>query len=269
MFRRKRSKEKPQVVRVGELEIETLGLNQGFWTDLYHRAVTAYWAVFFGSAAALFVALSTVFAFAYSLGREPIANATENGALGLFYFSIETWRRSAMATCTPGPITGIWSPPWKSSPACACRSDDWSGLRPLFAPARRFVFATQVVIAGHEGQQALMIRAANARHDTISRASARLWLVRLERTREGDNLRRFYELNLDRSEHPVSVLSWMLLHVIDTRQARCMVRPMLILQILTPFWCSIVASTTAPPNSFTHGTSIPGAIFAGTIATRT
>ena len=90
MLRRKRSKEKPQVVRVGELEIETLGLNQGFWTDLYHRAVTAYWPVFFGTAATLFVALNVVFAFAYSLGREPIANATENRALSLFYFSIET-----------------------------------------------------------------------------------------------------------------------------------------------------------------------------------
>jgi inward rectifier potassium channel len=64
-------------------------------------------------------------------------------------------------------------------------------------------------------KQALMIRAANARHDTISRPSARLWLVRLERTREDDDLRRFYELKLDRSEHPVFVLSWTLFHVID------------------------------------------------------
>jgi hypothetical protein len=50
MLRRKQSKEKPQVVRLGQREIETLGLNQGFWTDLYHRAMTAYWPVFFGSA---------------------------------------------------------------------------------------------------------------------------------------------------------------------------------------------------------------------------
>jgi len=40
-------------------EIETLGLNQGFWTDLYHRAMTAYWPVFFGSAAALSVGLTS------------------------------------------------------------------------------------------------------------------------------------------------------------------------------------------------------------------
>ena len=82
-------------------------------------------------------------------------------------------------------------------------------------PRARFVFASPVVIGRHEGQQALMVRAANARRDTISRASARLWLVRLERTREGDELRRFYELTLDRSEHPMFVLSWMLSHVID------------------------------------------------------
>jgi inward rectifier potassium channel len=60
-----------------------------------------------------------------------------------------------------------------------------------------------------------MIRLANARHNTVSRASARLWIIRAERTKEGDQLRRFYEIKLDRSEHPMFVLSWMLFHVID------------------------------------------------------
>jgi inward rectifier potassium channel len=71
------------------------------------------------------------------------------------------------------------------------------------------------VITHHEGHQTLMIRMANARHNAISRASARLWIIRAERTKEGDQLRRFYELKLDRSEHPMFVLSWMLFHVID------------------------------------------------------
>jgi inward rectifier potassium channel len=82
-------------------------------------------------------------------------------------------------------------------------------------PRARFVFANTAVITRHEGHQALMIRTANARHDTISRASARLWLIRAECTKEGDQLRRFYELKLDRSEHPMFILSWMLFHVID------------------------------------------------------
>ena len=60
-----------------------------------------------------------------------------------------------------------------------------------------------------------MIRIANARHNTISRATARLWLIRAESSKEGDQLRRFYELKLDRSEHPMFVLSWTLFHTID------------------------------------------------------
>ena len=40
-------------------------------------------------------------------------------------------------------------------------------------------------------------------------------IIRAERTKEGDQLRRFYELKLDQSEHPIFALSWMLFHVID------------------------------------------------------
>jgi inward rectifier potassium channel len=82
-------------------------------------------------------------------------------------------------------------------------------------PRARFVFAKNPVITRHEGRQTLMIRMANARHNAISLANARLWIMRAERTKEGDQLRRFYEMKLDRSEHPMFVLSWMLFHVID------------------------------------------------------
>jgi inward rectifier potassium channel len=82
-------------------------------------------------------------------------------------------------------------------------------------PRARFFFANNPVITRHEGRQTLMIRVANARHNMISRANARLWIFRAERTKEGEQLRRFYELKLDRSEHPMFVLSWMLFHVID------------------------------------------------------
>ena len=102
----KRSEKKTQLVRLGQREIETLGLSQGFWSDLYHRSMAVSWPVFFGSAAALFVALNAVFGFLYSLGHEPIANAAQNGPLASFYFSIETLA-TAMATCIRRLITGI------------------------------------------------------------------------------------------------------------------------------------------------------------------
>ena len=215
-LRRKRAKEKPQLVRFGHREIETLGLTQGFWTDLYHRAMTVYWPVFFGSAAVLFVTLNAVFGFLYWLGHEPIANAEGNGPLAYFYFSIET-----LATVGYGDMH-----PQTDYGHLIATVEIFTGMSFLavmtgliFArfsrPRARFVFADTAVITRHEGRQALMIRTANARHNTISRANARLWLIRAERSREGDQLRRFYELKLDRSEHPMFVLSWMLFHIID------------------------------------------------------
>ena len=81
---------KSRLVRLAQRDIETLGLGQRFWSDLYHRSMTVSWPVFFGSAASLFVALNAVFGFLYSLGHEPIANAAGNGPLAYFYFSVET-----------------------------------------------------------------------------------------------------------------------------------------------------------------------------------
>jgi inward rectifier potassium channel len=44
-------------------------------------------------------------------------------------------------------------------------------------------------------------------------------LVRLEHTKERDQLRRYYELELFRQEHPMFSLSWTLVHVIDEASA--------------------------------------------------
>ena len=79
-------------MRVGARDIETRGLADGFWTDLYHRSMIVYWPVFFGSAAAIFVVLNAMFAFVFWLGDQPVANVSGELPLplSLFYFSIET-----------------------------------------------------------------------------------------------------------------------------------------------------------------------------------
>ena len=215
-FGRKTSEKKVQVVRFSQREVETLGLNQGFWGDLYHRAMTVSWPAFFGSAAALFISLNAVFGFLYSLGHDPIANAAQNGPLAYFYFSIET-----LATVGYGDMH-----PQTNYGHLIATIEIFTGMSFLavmtgliFArfsrPRARFIFANNAVIAHHEGQQTLIIRVANARHNAISRANARLWIIRVERTKEGEQLRRFYELKLDRNDHPIFALSWNLFHFID------------------------------------------------------
>ena len=82
-------------------------------------------------------------------------------------------------------------------------------------PRARFVFAQKAIVTMHDRRPTLMIRVANARHNTLSNASAALWLIRAEQTAEGQHLRRYYQLELLRQENPVFALTWTIFHVID------------------------------------------------------
>jgi len=196
--------------------MESRGLASGFWTDLYHRSMTVYWPVFFASAAMIFFVLNAVFAFLFWLGDNPIANVSEDLPLSLFYFSIET-----LATVGYGDMH-----PQTNYGHLIATVEIFTGMSFLavmtgliFArfsrPRARFVFAERPVVAMHQGLPTLMIRVANARNNTISEATARLWLFRVEHTAEGQQLRRYHELKLERDEHPMFTLSWTLFHPID------------------------------------------------------
>ena len=209
-------------MHIGPREIETRGLGTAFWSDLYHRSMTVHWPAFFGSAALIFIVLNAVFAFVFWLGDRPIANVSPDLPLpfSMFYFSIET-----LATVGYGDMH-----PQTNYGHIVATIEIFTGMTFLavmtgliFArfsrPRARFVFAQHPVVGSHEGQPTLMIRVANARHNTISQATARLWLFRLESTKEREQFRRYYELKLERREHPMFSLSWTLLHVIDKTSA--------------------------------------------------
>jgi inward rectifier potassium channel len=215
-FRRTPHEPKAQHIRFGGREIEARGLVGGFWSDLYYRSMTVSWPGFFAGAAAIFLALNGVFASIYYLGHDPVANATSGRFLDLLYFSIET-----LATVGYGDMH-----PQTDYGHVVATVEIFTGMSFLavmtglvFArfsrPRARFLFARHAIVTQHEGEPTLMIRVANARHNTISGATARLWLIRGERTVEGLYLRRYHHLALQRNENPVFALSWTLFHPID------------------------------------------------------
>jgi inward rectifier potassium channel len=215
-FRRAPAAPKPQLIRLDGREIESRGLAGGFWSDLYYRSMTVSWPGFFAGAAAIFLVLNGGFAVAYFLGERPIANAGAGRFLDLLYFSIET-----LATVGYGDMH-----PQTDYGHLVATVEIFTGMSLLavmtglvFArfsrPRARFIFARFPIVAQHEGQRTLMIRVANARHNTISGATARLWLIRGEKTAEGQFFRRYYELDLLRNENPVFIFSWTVFHAID------------------------------------------------------
>jgi inward rectifier potassium channel len=215
-FERLSRQSRSQIVHITNREVETRGLSGGLWTDLYHHAMTVSWPAFFAWAALVFVVLNTVFGTLYYLGDKPVANVRSESFLEFFFFSIET-----LATVGYGDMH-----PQTNYGHVVATVEIFTGMSFLavmtglvFArfsrPKARFVFARHAVIATHMGRPTLMIRVANARHNTISGATAKLWLIRAETTPEGHVLRRYYELRLERHENPVFILSWTIFHVID------------------------------------------------------
>ncbi|TKC89399.1 Inward rectifier potassium channel [Trinickia terrae] len=192
------------------------GMPSRAWFDLYHRALKLNWPCFFGALAAMFLILNTVFASLYMLGTKPIANQLPEGFAGAFFFSVETLATVGYGDMHPQTVyahvvatleifTGM------SGIALA------TGL--VFArfsrPRAKIIFARHAVVRPYDGRQTLMVRAANARQNVIAEAHAKLRLMRRETTPEGDILWRIRDLDLVRDQHPIFLLGWLLVHVID------------------------------------------------------
>ena len=207
-----------RVVRFGGREIIAEGLRLNFWADISHRCMTASWPAFIGGAALIFIAFNAVFAVFYWIGDQPISNVPDRAYIDYLYFSIETLSTAGYGDMHPQThyghfiatvelFTGIFS------------MSLMTGL--IFArfsrPNARLLFADHPVISSHEGEPTLMVRLANERHNIIGNATAKLWLLRNVVSKEGQSLRRFFELPLVRNEHPALALSWTLYHVLDEK----------------------------------------------------
>ena len=206
---------KGRLVRVGSREVRAHGLNSHAWRDLFHHSMTAPWSLFFASFALVFLTINTFYATLYWLGDKPIANARP-GFEDLFYFSIET-----LATVGYGDMH-----PQTSYGHLVATIEIFTGMSILavmtglvFArfskPRARVLFARFPVVGPYQGGEALMLRMANARHNMVAEATAKLWMTRIETTAEGQIMRRFHELKLERAQNPVFALSWTIFHVID------------------------------------------------------
>jgi inward rectifier potassium channel len=205
-----------RIVRFGDREVIAEGLSLSFWADISHRCMTASWPAFIGGAALVFVAFNAVFAVLYWIGDQPISSIPGGAYIDYLYFSIETLSTAGYGDMHPQTHYGHFIAAVELFTGIFSMSLMTGLIFARFArPNARLLFADHPVVSNHEGKPTLMVRFANERHNIIGNANAKLWLMRNEMSLEGQPLRRFYELQLVRSEHPALALSWTLYHVLD------------------------------------------------------
>jgi inward rectifier potassium channel len=183
-------------------------------TDLYFYLTTVSWAGLLLIIVGLFVAINCVFALAYMIDGG-VANARPGSFADAFFFSVQTMATIGYGTMAP---RSLFSNVMVSVEAM-------SGLTALavvtglvFArfsrPTARVRFSRLAVVAPRDGVPSLMFRAVNQRANRIVEAQIHVVVSRWETSREGESMRRFYDLALSRGRNALFSLSWTVMHPI-------------------------------------------------------
>ncbi len=215
--KRKQPKLKGVVKQLGPNDFRLLGLPRFQWGDFYHWLLTIAWWQLGLLIVGIYISNNTLFAFAYLLDKNGIANARPGVFIDAFSFSVQT-----MATIGYGAMY-----PSSLYTHILVTIEVFIGLIGvamitglIFArfslPTARVLFSRVAIISPFNDVPTLMFRVANERNNFILESQIRVSiLLSQEETKEGHKIRRLCDLKLVRSETPVFNFSWMVMHIID------------------------------------------------------
>jgi len=185
-----------------------------YFSDFYHHLITSSWPLLLLQIALAFVAANAIFALGYYLDGG-VENARPGSFADVFFFSVET-----MATIGYGqmaPVTLIAH--------ILMSIEALTGLVGLALvtglifskfsrPSARVRFSRYAVVSTRDGVPSLMFRMANVRANRIVEAQIHVVLARQETTAEGEDVRRFYDLELSRYRNAIFSFTWTAIHPI-------------------------------------------------------
>lgn len=215
MPKNRKSPELRFIKRQGRSNVVSLGASPS-WGNLYHFLLTISWWRFLALISAIYIAINALFALLYLAGGNGIENARPGDFGDAFFFSVQSMASIGYGAMYPktsyaNTLVVIEALVGFFIMAVA------TGL--VFArfslPTAKVMFSNVAVVAPYDGVPTLMFRAANQRGNFILEAQIKVSLVRNEITKEGNFMRRFYDLKLVRSESPAFSLSWTVMHPID------------------------------------------------------
>jgi inward rectifier potassium channel len=186
----------------------------GYFTDFYHHLLTSSWPWLLAEIALAFVSANALFAVGYYFNGG-IANARPGSFADVFFFSVETmatigYGQMAPVTLVAHILMSIEALSGLIGFALA------TGL--IFAkfsrPSARVRFSRMAVISRRDGVPSLMFRMSNVRRNQIVEAQIHVVLARQEKTAEGEEVRRFYDLALARDRNAIFGFSWTAIHPI-------------------------------------------------------
>ena len=178
------------------------------------------WPVFLAFLSASYLAINTVFAFAYmACGSAALTGMPAESVGGeffrAFFFSVETFATIGYGNIVP---VGIPANVLVTFEALLNIVGVALATGVVFArfsrPTAKILYSRRALIAPYRDGRAFEFRIANARTSQIIELEAKVSLSRLEPSVDG-RVRKFHDLKLERNKVVFFPLSWTLVHAID------------------------------------------------------
>jgi inward rectifier potassium channel len=216
-----RSKRPPRVsplsfARGGTADVKRIGLKRTGVRDAYHYLMTipVVWLLLVLVSA--YLVANAGFALLYLSIPGSITNARPGSFADAYFFSVQTMATIGYGALLPGGLAGniVATAETVVGMLTVALSAGVVFAR-VSRPTARMMFSEVAVIGKRNGVPHLMFRVANQRRNQIVEAQIQVAVVRRELTTEGEEVRRFHDLRLERNRTPVFALSWTVLHPID------------------------------------------------------
>jgi inward rectifier potassium channel len=165
---------------------------------------------------AIYVLVNVVFATFFWLVPGSVANARPRNFGDVFFFSIETLATVGYGEMYPATLYGhvIAAIEIVCGLGVTAIVTGLTFVR-FSRPRAKLVFASNPVVAMHNGKPTLMLRIGNGRQAVLLDAAVKLNVLLHTTSSEGKSFRRAHELRLERAHLPAFPLTWTLMHVLD------------------------------------------------------
>ncbi len=181
--------------------------------DLYYVLLRSKWRSVFAFVAACYLAINAVFGLAY-WGIGGVQN-TDGGFQDHFFFSVQTFATVGYGAMYPLAKLTQWVVVLESALSLLMNAMVTGLVFAKFArPTARVLWSKSAVVSDREGVPTLMFRMANERANHVVDATLHAAVIRAERTKEGEMIRRVVDLQLQRSNTPTFILTWTAMHQI-------------------------------------------------------
>src|SRR5258706_14917166 len=214
-----KNNQRTMTVRLGAFELRKRGVSRFDFRDIYHHAIQTSWPRFFLALFAVDIAINVAFALLYLVRPDAIQNARPGSFSDAFFFSLETLATVGYGEMAPSSLYGHVVSAVEIMFGLTFTAIMTGLIFVRFSkPKAKIIYAEKVVVAIHNGKPHLMVRIGNGRIGLLTDVTARLGVLLIENTSEGEIFRRVYDLKLLRSRIPIFAFTWTLMHPLDEKR---------------------------------------------------